>query len=94
MKDLVSAKWMYLKALLFVVIGLSCFVLILVEVPRLRTGLYLTLLVWSMCRAYYFAFYVIERYIDPSFKFSGLGSVLCYLIRNRNVTLPDFSKRS
>jgi hypothetical protein len=94
MKDLVSAKWMYLKAALFVLIGLCCFALILAEVPRLRIGLYLILLVWSMCRAYYFAFYVIERYIDPSFKFAGLGSALCYLIRNRTLHSPDFSKRS
>lgn len=81
MKDLVSAKWMYLKAVLFVVIGLSCAALILAELPHLRIALYLALLVWSMCRAYYFAFYVIERYLDPGFKFSGLGSALRYLVR-------------
>ena len=80
MKDLVSAKWMYLKAALFVVTGLSCAALILAEMPRLQIALYLALLVWSMCRAYYFAFYVIERYIDPGFKFSGLGSAIRYLL--------------
>jgi len=38
--------------------------------------------IWSFCRVYYFAFYVIERYIDPSFRFSGLISALRYL-RNK-----------
>jgi hypothetical protein len=26
------------------------------------------------CRFYYFAFYVIEHYVDPGYRFSGLGS--------------------
>ena len=34
-------------------------------------------------RAYYFAFYVIERWVDPSYKFSGLGHFLTYLWRSR-----------
>ena len=42
--------------------------------------------IWSFCRAYYFAFYVIERYVDPSFKFSGLFSVLKYLAARRGKT--------
>lgn len=35
--------------------------------------------VWSFCRLYYFGFYVIERYIDPSYRFSGFdfGIPLC-----------------
>lgn len=38
---------------------------------------------WSFCRAYYFAFYVLERYVDPGFKFSGLGAFVAYLVRRR-----------
>ena len=34
----------------------------------------LALVIWCFCRFYYFAFYVIERYVDPGYKFSGLGS--------------------
>jgi hypothetical protein len=33
---------------------------------------------WGFCRAYYFAFYVIEKYIDPNYKFSGIISFLKY----------------
>jgi hypothetical protein len=81
MKDLPSPKWMYLKAVLFLVIGLTCAGLIIAENPSLKITIFVALLVWSMCRAYYFAFYVIERYIDPSFRFSGLGSALRHLSR-------------
>ena len=33
---------------------------------------------WGFCRAYYFAFYVIEKYVDRRFRFSGLGSFVKY----------------
>jgi hypothetical protein len=36
------------------------------------TALLLVLVIWSFCRAYYFSFYVLERYVDPGFKFAGL----------------------
>jgi hypothetical protein len=81
MKDLPSTKWMYLKAALFLIIGVSSAALIIADNPSLTIALYLVLLVWSMCRAYYFAFYVIERYIDPTFKFSGLASAVWYIVR-------------
>jgi hypothetical protein len=48
------------------------------EAPTLRTAALLAIAVWSFCRFYYFAFYVIEHYVDPSFRFSGLGDFLRY----------------
>lgn len=33
----------------------------------------------ASARLYYFMFYVIERYVDPSYRFSGLASALRYL---------------
>ncbi len=36
---------------------------------------------WCFCRFYYFAFYVVQHYIDPQFKFAELASVLVYLIK-------------
>jgi len=27
---------------------------------------------------YYFAFYVIQHYVDPAYRFSGLWSFVCY----------------
>jgi hypothetical protein len=43
----------------------------------------LIIAVWAFCRFYYFAFYVIEHYVDPSYRYSGLASFARYLIRRR-----------
>ena len=40
----------------------------------------LVIAIWSFCRFYYFAFYVIEHYVDPTYRFAGLSSFLKYLI--------------
>lgn len=77
---------MWVKAVLFLVIGVVSAALILIECPEWRIALLLALAVWSFCRAYYFAFYVIEHYVDPSFRFSGLFSVLRYLSTKK---VPD-----
>jgi hypothetical protein len=79
MRDLKTSRWMWVKAALFLVIGIASSALILVEVPDWRVLLLLLLAIWAFCRLYYFAFYVIEKYIDPSYRFSGLFSVLRYL---------------
>ena len=76
--DLQSAKLMYLKAALFLVIGLLPVTALLLDSPTLRTAFLLLLTVWSFCRLYYFFFYVIEKYIDPSYKFAGLHSFVIY----------------
>lgn len=81
MRDLQSHRWMWSKAVLFVLIGLVASALILMESPDWRTLVLLMLAIWASCRAYYFAFYVLEKYIDPSFRFSGLTSVLRHLLK-------------
>ncbi|WP_163866605.1 hypothetical protein [Myxococcus eversor] len=81
MRELQSHRWMWGKAILFVLIGLVASALILMELPDWRTLVLLILAIWASCRAYYFAFYVLEKYIDPSFRFSGLTSVLRYLLK-------------
>jgi hypothetical protein len=83
MKNLENPGWIYLKAVLFVVIGITCGGLLLRDDFSLRRGLLLALTVWALCRAYYFAFYVVEKYIDPRFKFSGLCSAAIHLLGTR-----------
>ncbi len=83
MGDLKEPKWMYLKAVLFALIGVMCVGGILVGNPKWQTALLLALAIWSFCRLYYFAFYVIEHYIDAEYKFAGLSSFLVYLWRRR-----------
>ena len=81
MKDLTNPRWIKAKGILFLFLGLLSAALLIFEHPTLKTGLLLALAVWCFCRFYYFAFYVIERYVDPSYRFSGLLSFARYLIR-------------
>jgi uncharacterized RDD family membrane protein YckC len=91
--DLKSAKLMYLKAILFLVAGSAAAIGILVESPSVRTALLLGIAIWSFCRLYYFAFYVIEKYIDPGYRFAGLSSFVLYLLRKRTRRQPRRDER-
>ncbi len=82
MKDL-TPGWIKVKAILFVIIGFLAIVLILLDSPNWRTAVLLAVAIWSFCRFYYFAFYVIEKYVDPTYKFSGLISFVKYWIGRR-----------
>ncbi len=64
-------------------IGFVAAALLLIETPTLRSGLLLGLCIWAFCRAYYFAFYVIEHYLDPGYRFSGLLSFFGYLLKKK-----------
>jgi hypothetical protein len=81
MKDLTSVFWIKVKGLLFLLIGLAAATLIFISDPKWQTAVLLAVSVWGFCRFYYFAFYVIEKYVDPARKFSGLLSFARYLIR-------------
>lgn len=83
MADLQNPKWMYLKGTLFLLILISSTLLILLEHPDPKLAILLGLAIWSAARLYYFMFYVIEKYIDHEFKFSGIGSFIRYLFRRQ-----------
>ena len=53
----------------------------------------LAVAIWAFCRAYYFAFYVIDHYIDPSQRYAGLVD---FLRRRRDrpaTAAPDVDRR-
>ncbi|HLZ54170.1 MAG TPA: hypothetical protein VKS19_06785 [Verrucomicrobiae bacterium] len=83
MKDLTNPVWIKMKGLLFLFVGIAAAILICLESPNWQTAILLVVAIWSFCRFYYFAFYVIEKYVDPSYKFSGLISFAKYLFRRR-----------
>ena len=83
MADLRDPRWMYLKAGLFLLLGGLSAGLILLDSPHLRTLALLGLTVWAFCRAYYFAFYVVQHYADPGYRFAGLLDFAKYLWRRR-----------
>ena len=83
MRDVPTAHWMYVKALLMLTIGFLAGGLLLLDSPSLRAAALLAVTVWAFCRAYYFAFYVIEHWIDPGYRYSGLLSLARYLLGRR-----------
>ncbi len=83
MKDLTDPRWIKLKGIAFLVVGLLSAVLLVLEAPTLKVGVLLAISIWCFCRFYYFAFYVIEHYVDPGYKFSGLWSFARYMFKRR-----------
>ena len=83
MKDIKNHAVICLKGGLFLTLGMASATLLLAEAATLKVALLLALAVWGFCRAYYFAFYVIEHYVDPGYRFSGLFSFACDVIRRK-----------
>jgi hypothetical protein len=83
MRDLTDVRWIRLKGLLFLLVGLLAAALIVAEHPSLKVAALLALAVWSFCRFYYFAFYVIQHYVEPGYRFSGLWSFARYLFSRK-----------
>ena len=83
MSDLKSPFWIKLKGILFLVIGIVATLLIFLDNPKWQTGGLLIVAIWSFCRFYYFAFYVIEKYVDANYRFSGLISFVRYFFQRR-----------
>jgi hypothetical protein len=71
------------ESFLFLLLGILTSVLLILANPTWKTALLLALAIWCFCCFYYFAFYVIEHYVDPNFKFSGLISFARHLFQRR-----------
>jgi hypothetical protein len=78
-----SKKLMYLKAALFLVIGIFGFLYCWLTNFNLIFFAMLTITIWAWCRLYYFIFYVITNYIDGKYKFSGIIDFLYYLFKKK-----------
>jgi len=63
--------------------GVMASAILIIECPTWKAAGMLALAIWCFARFYYFAFYVIEHYVDDGYKFSGLGSFIMYLCRGR-----------
>ena len=75
--------WIKVKGGLFLALGVASAGMLIALHPTLATTVLLAIAIWSFCRCYYFAFYVIEHYVDPGFRFAGLWSFARYLVRRR-----------
>jgi hypothetical protein len=82
--DLKDPRWIHVKGCLFFILALIASAGIIIQNPTLQNFALVAIALWSASRWYYYMFYVIERYVDPSFKFAGLFSVVKFLLGGRS----------
>lgn len=82
--DLKHPRLIIAKGLLFLLLGILASSIIVFRHPHLVTVLLLTIAIWACCRFYYFAFYVIEHYIDRDYQFDGLYSAFRHILSPNN----------
>jgi hypothetical protein len=83
MTDLQNPKLIYAKGWLFLAILLISITAVLLETTSWRVAALLLVIVWSSARFYYFMFYVIEKYVDSSYRFAGISSFVRYLMQRK-----------
>ena len=81
MADLKNPSLIIAKGFLFLGLGFLAAMLLLIEAGSIKVVLLLAVAIWAFCRFYYFAFYVIEHYVDSQYRFAGLLSFCRYLLR-------------
>ena len=91
MGDIKKVWLLYLKGFLLFLTGFISSLLLVLLNLNFKTIVLLLLAIWGFCRAYYFAFYVIQHYIDPNYKFSGLIDFAKYSLRKG---ISNLKKRS
>lgn len=80
MRDLKNPRLIIAKGMLFLLLGVLATGLIALHGANLRLLILHGIGVWAFCRFYYFAFYVIEHYVDREYRFAGLGSFVVYVV--------------
>ena len=81
MKNIADPFWIKLKGILFLILGTLAAILLVLELPNVKVVVLLALAIWSFCRFYYFAFYVMEKYVDSTYRYSGLLDLARHLVR-------------
>ena len=81
--DIENPRILKVKGLLFLALGLLSGALLLLSSSAWQQAALLAICIWAFCRFYYFAFYVLQHYADPEFRYSGLLDLARYLLRNK-----------
>ena len=80
MSDIKSPNLIIAKGFLSLTLGILASGILLLTAGSLRVAVLLAIAIWAFCRFYYFAFYVIEHYVDKEYRFAGLGSFASYML--------------
>ena len=83
MRGLRDSRLIHLKGWAFLVILICAGGLLLFQFSDWQSWLLLALVVWSSARFYYYLFYVIENYVDPDFRFSGVLAAIRFMVVGR-----------
>lgn len=83
MGDLKSKRWIVAKGIMFLGIAVLAAVLVLVQLPSLSVAALLLIMMWAAARFYYFLFYVLQTYVDPSLKYSGIIALASEMLARR-----------
>jgi len=78
--DLKNKRAILVKGILFLFLGMFALALIAIESGSWKVVTLALVSVWAFARFYYFAFYVIEKFVDPGYRFSGLFDFARYLL--------------
>lgn len=81
--DDLGPKWILAKGWLFLAMAALAAAGVLTLNPDWQTAVLLAIALWAGARWYYFMFYAIEKYVDPTYRFAGLGSFLRFLFSKR-----------
>lgn len=84
MSGIRDSRLLWTKFVLFLILGLLAVGIVLAWFPSLHLAALFAIGIWAFCRAYYFAFYALEHYADPTYRYAGLGSLLQYVLRRRH----------
>ncbi|WP_338288672.1 hypothetical protein [Luteolibacter sp. LG18] len=81
--DITSPFLLKLKGALFAFLGLLSAAVLLAPVFSWQALGMFVISVWAFCRAYYFCFYVLHHYGDPSFRYAGLWDLVKGIMKRR-----------
>lgn len=84
-----SRALLYLKGGLFLLLTLLAGGALLIRDPSWEVALLAGLMAWAAARSYYFAFYVVEHYVDASYRYAGLWDLLRHLGSAREPVTPS-----
>ena len=83
--DITSPFLLKLKGALFAFLGLLAGTVLLLPVLSWQAIGLFVISVWAFCRAYYFCFYVLHHYVDPSFRYAGMVDLVKALWRSKKI---------
>ena len=84
--DIKSKRLILIKGFLFLGLGIFALAILALDTQAVRPVALALIAIWAFCRFYYFMFYCIEKYVDPSYKFTGITSFVLYLLNQTRKT--------